>query len=793
MEAAMEKPKLPKGCLWVGIPALVALLAAGLWMIGRQALVYGDPDARLPAGAEPIQVGISEPGPGTTAPAGVALLVDAYAFSPEPILAIELWANDTLVGVHGAPPGGLTEMWAEFTWIPDQPGVYVLLARALTAAGLSADSSGVPITIEPGTKTGAGQIQDPAAPLLVAQNPSDQPAAPAPLLQPAAPPQPPADDDSLGPGEPWEGSPGEWLGQLMAGSPPAKPELTAKAAGCNASLAIRDLSEDEEGFFVYRQSPASPGWERIATLDGQSEFEYIAYTDPAVWGLQTYYAAAFNSEGEAAGNLASLSFPTECLPQPGEQAPEFSALYLSLAELDSSLATDGLYCYKSLDGVHWTRTPAMGFLEPSNSGPAVYEIASLVAPQDQPAPIALECWGWAGGGLNLLGTFKQEKLSELQAFDNSNALAQSVLAIGPVPLEGKSLPKVTSLTLLAPTVRVSYDTADCVSELQKTNVGNIITLIKLCHPGHPLTDIATHPHAYLIWDLDNKQNCEGAVHGLGCTDPPADPTVATWGFRVYDLHQSEEIPVEVYGPLQRVFIVPGPCDLYRAYEVKTFVIYQGGGLIFESTSPDSVAGGPLLPCTEGGKVNVQVTFQWIEFGTTDDDDIDLWGNDDKLELYGRFTLRANMAVNCFFNCPPGAFDGLRSRLMMAEWGNPQGHPGYCHEFYCPQAFNTGQTPLDSVYLCTVNSQDKCIQPWELDHNQLQILVGDGERISVFVKLVDYDEVSDDDIACQGVVFIGPMSLAEWGVASGYGYVTDGANDSAEHCTVYFTYGPAPAD
>ncbi|MBI3160665.1 MAG: hypothetical protein HYZ26_13790 [Chloroflexi bacterium] len=791
----MNKRRLPKGCLWVGITALALLLVIGIAAIGRQALEYTDLDARLPPGAEPIQVGISEPGLGATAPAGVALLVDAYAFSPSPVLAIELWANDTLVGVHGAPPGGLTEMWAEFAWIPEQPGVYVLLARAHTAEDLSADSSGLPITIEPGQKTGAGQAGDAAAPLLVSQGASDLPAAQGPAIQPPAPPQPPGEDDSLGAADPWEGSPGEWFGQLTVGAPPAAPELTAEAEGCNAKLAIHDLSGDEEGFFIYRQSPASPAWERIATLDGQSQFEYITYTDPSSWGLQTYYAAAFNSEGEAAGNLASLSFDPECLPEAGDLAPDFSALYLSLAELDAGQATDGLYCYKSLDGAHWTRTPAMGFLQPSpaGNGPAAYEIASLVVTEGQPTPIALECWGWAGGDLNLLGTFKQDNLSDLLAFDNSSTLAQSVLALAPVALEGKSLPKVTSLTLLAPTVHLSYDTADCVSELQKTNAGNIITLIKLCHPGHPLTDITTHPHAYLIWDLDNKQNCEGAVHDLGCTDPTADPTVATWGFRLYDLHQSEEIPVEVYGSSQRVFIVPGPCDLYRAYEVKTFVIYQGGGLIFESTSPDSVAGGPLYPCTEGGKVNMQVEFHWIEFGTTDDDDIDLWGNDDKLELYGRFTVRANIPVNCFFNCPPGAYDGLRSRLMMAEWGNPQGHDGYCHESYCPQALYTGQTPLDAVYLCTVNSQDNCIQPWELNHNQLQILVGDGERLSVFVKLVDYDEASDDDIACQGVALIGPMSLAEWGVAGGYGYITQGENDSAESCTVYFTYGPAPGN
>ncbi|TAK14459.1 MAG: hypothetical protein EPO32_01565 [Anaerolineae bacterium] len=791
----MNKRKFFRGCLWAGSPILLLLFISGLAALRRQVLNYSDLNARLPPGAAPVQVGISEPGLGNTAPAGAALLVDAYAFSPSPVLAVELWANDTLVGVQGAPSGGLTEMWAEFAWIPDQPGTYVLLARAHTTENLSADSSGLPITIEAGLKTDIAQGEAPAAPLLVSQGASDLPAALAPEIQPPASPQPPGEDNSISAADPWDGSLEEWLSQLTLAAPPPKPELTAEVDSCNAHLAIRDLASDEEGFFIYRQSPASPTWERIATLDGQSQFEYITYTDPTTWGHQTYYAAAFNSQGEAASNLASLAFDPDCLPEAGELAPEFSSLTLSLAELDAGLATDGLYCYKSLDGIHWMRTPATGFLEPTPTadGLANYEVASLVMPEDQPTPIALECWGWAGGNLNLLGSFKQDNLSDLPAFDKSSEFAQSVLSLSPVALEGKSLPKVTSLTLLAPTVHLSYDTADCVNQLKQTHIGNILTLIQLCHPGHPLSDITTHPHAYLIWDMEDTANCEGAEHGLGCLNPATDPTIATWGFRLYDLHQSDEIPIEVYAPAERLYIVPGPCDLYRAFEARTFVIFSGGELIFESLSPASVAGGPLYPCTEQGKVNMAVEFHWITFGTTDDDDIDLWGNDDKLELYGRLTARANEPVLCFINCPPGAYDGLRSRLMMAEWGNPQGHDGYCHESYCPQAFYTGQTQLASVYLCTVDSQDECIHPWELNNNQVQILVGDGERLTVFVNLVDYDQASDDDVACQGSVSIGPMSLAEWGAASGFGYVTQGQNDSAEGCTVYFTYGPAPGN
>ena len=132
-------------------------------------------------------------------------------------------------------------------------------------------------------------------------NPAVLPAPPAGITSPL----PPASGDVPAPAGEWQGSPGDWLTDLTAGSAPAAPELVAAADGCGIRLNIHDLSENEEGFTLYRQTTESPDWVHAADLASHSGKGWIEYQESNLTGGVTYYVSAFNSQGASSSNLVA--------------------------------------------------------------------------------------------------------------------------------------------------------------------------------------------------------------------------------------------------------------------------------------------------------------------------------------------------------------------------------------------------------------------------------------------------------------------------------------------------------
>ena len=204
---------------------------------------------------------------------------------------------------------------------------------------------------------------------------------------------------------------------LTAGSAPATPELVAAADGCGIRLNIHDLSENEEGFTLYRQTTESPDWVHAADLASHPGKGWLEYQESNLTGGVTYYVAAFNSQGESSSNLALVNIDPQACP-PSVPLIEIPALHLKVGELKIDENTGGIYCYTSLDSKNWSRWPEHGSL---NSSASLQEIPPLVKPhllsnlkdkgfetETKTLELNMECWGWQGPNLIAIGNIKDK-------------------------------------------------------------------------------------------------------------------------------------------------------------------------------------------------------------------------------------------------------------------------------------------------------------------------------------------------------------------------------------------------
>ncbi len=345
------EPQRSRRWLW-GLSSILGLLALGLAVLGVITFVsFQVRDYRVQVDAlqlaEPtIAVAITEPSPGAEFAAGLPLLTRIDVKSALALSAIELWANDEFVGLFDQLANESPNTIALIPWIPSSAGDYALIARAVGRAGSIADSNPVFIRVTPSDFLGSG-VPEQNSPVYVGGGgegaaPADLPPAILPPLSIASP----SAEDSVAPAEAWQGSVGDWLGQLTTTAPPLAPALSEPVTGCDVLLQIHDLSDNEDGFFVYRQTQAIPQWKLLTTLDGQSQADFITYTDPGVPGpTSSYKVVAFNSHGDAASNPVSVPLnPADCPTQ------DYPALSVEFVDLLSTESVDELYCYTSFNG-----------------------------------------------------------------------------------------------------------------------------------------------------------------------------------------------------------------------------------------------------------------------------------------------------------------------------------------------------------------------------------------------------------------------------------------------------------
>jgi hypothetical protein len=99
-------------------------------------------------------------------------------------------------------------------------------------------------------------------------------------------------------------------------------------------------------------------------------------------------------------------------------------------------------------------------------------------------------------------------------------------------------------------------------------------------------------------------------------------------------------------------------------------------------------------------------------------------------------------------------------LNIADWETNQ----YATEVYGGfKSWESGTYPLveellcqsDTKYDCKLGGQKTYLQ---YDNNRIRIMVKDGDVLKFQMKLIDYDELSDNDVECEASYSTSPMVL-----------------------------------
>ncbi len=416
----MKRRSLIISCLGISIISICILSVGALAYFFS---IYRDAGIAPLSQTTSAQVAISNPPTATAWRTFEPISIEATAIGPDPFLSIELWVNGEVAEVQ-ASPSNRTPYFASFVWVPDTPGMYSLIARATDVQTATFTSTSVVVLIEDDealTETSrantGGQAGIASDVVLLQEDGAARTAEaaairalnlPAPAQPPIAP-DPPGPNESIGASTAWTGTPGNWITNLIARSKPAAPEIVGAVQGCAAELLIHDISNNEEGFAVYAHSLLWPDWRQVATLSSQSQVDWLSFTHAGTPGLLTFYVSALNGQGEAASNPVSVDIDAARCP---EQPAGLPVLGIELTGLVADPVPERAYCYRSLAGELWSRWPVVGFFTPDQGSFNIQGQVENIVLQDadgqallEDMTLRLECWGWFGGEVELMGEF----------------------------------------------------------------------------------------------------------------------------------------------------------------------------------------------------------------------------------------------------------------------------------------------------------------------------------------------------------------------------------------------------
>ncbi len=848
------------------VGAVVVAAVAALGVIAFKFISYKE-SGGVPADPSFAQVAISYPQQGVQLELNDPMKVEAVAIASKLFTSMELWINGELVGVQAAPSGGAYPFSTFFSWTPVEEGIYSLIAAAIDADGNKEISAGVTAFVAQ-TETEGEQVS-----FDLYGSPSVKPA---PSGGGYSPPEAPSPDESIGPASNWNGATGDWVTSLMAEVKPTAPELYVAPGECGALLQFHDLSDNEEGFAVYRQVGISPMWVKIATLSSQSDVDWITYIDEDIYGAVYYYVSAFNSQGESKSNFVLVSIdPADC---------ELAGKDLVIGKLGvtlqiPSLKAEKVYCYMSTNGMSWERWPLQGFLMPGEGG---HQIAGPIMTlnmggedqiEGEPTHhlnmnLLMECWGWEGGNLQKLGKLVAEGLNP-QADSSLNILGEGMLAeikleTAFMPSQGAIYPigplnnwiagslmdpdqfdwqDVTSAVLPTPRLSVGYNPDWCGAHLPP-DAQNILGKLLYCFP-YPAYDPdkgGMGPQPYLgwrfdgiFWDKHYDQYCP-EWFGEGCISYSnllsiAEETGGKVGFTITALQNGKKTVWNVTEPDLRMFVVPPmtcPGDVkysvrlwYRPGKESVAVAASPDDKISEigemGFSPTKIlyskeSNWTWIPCANPPAPNwtldnqaqyLDITFSDLSFYGIDDgeNDVDFGVTvAESLELYGYFRVKAPSmghweTEHCFFpefgNCDTEQYLADMYRyLLVDEWETEGafrvrevksqfGGSPYTN----PPTINLSDEPLcqsTTKHSCTYEGQGTS---FTTENNTIRVFVTHLDALKLQVKLVDYDEASDDDEVCIGTVMIPSKTLGEWSSMDGAYYTIHGETTDSGKCTV----------
>lgn len=363
-----------------------------------------------------IIVSLTEPPDGESYPISAGLSVRAEAISDGSIARMELWADGELYETYTAPESDLGLLVHYWDWSPRTLGTHTLVARAYNDQNQTAFSNAIHIKgvedpgyfvmvkVEEGdTILSIAQRYNITVDDILRDNPSLEGmtslAVGTELIihigAPAAAHVPSAGAKVLMQLSQWTANRG-----LSPQDAPTPPTLGVSGQGCEATFSIQDTSDNEQGFNIYRLDPGAMSFSKLISLPANDGSETPSYQDSNLFGLYSYYVAAFDADGEVASNLVSLNIiDSNCA---GEPTTVNDLGFLTVGVED-------YYLYVSINAGGWQRFPADDFVYLKKSqGLDFGAVAQSLAPNFVgDISMSGEVWGMVNGAATLLGTFEK--------------------------------------------------------------------------------------------------------------------------------------------------------------------------------------------------------------------------------------------------------------------------------------------------------------------------------------------------------------------------------------------------
>ena len=331
---------------------LLIVAVIGLLVLGSVAYVAwprGGPPAPALASATPPRVPIAVSlgrTSSTTAVVDHETTISVHTLGEASIQAIELWAGTERVALEMADSSS-PAMHARLSWVPEQAGPTVLVARAIDAMGRVAQSNALRVDVA----AADGTASVPRA--VLAQ-----------------------DSDAL----------------VL---PLGLPAVQATVDGCEVTLDVAAL-DDASGFTVYALPPSGFSFLALASL--AADLDETAYQVPSTGGSSTFVIGAFDAAVEVLGPPVTVDVPEAC----GEDG------WTGGVELHDGVVVGGppvdrgyLYLQQGADAA--VRIPAAGaFVDPDEDGSL--QFGDLLPALTGTEPLYLEAWGWQGDTLVHMGS-----------------------------------------------------------------------------------------------------------------------------------------------------------------------------------------------------------------------------------------------------------------------------------------------------------------------------------------------------------------------------------------------------
>ncbi len=764
------------------------------------------------------QITIKSPADGATLSLGSPVIINVAASGPNPFQQVELLIDGVVSRVEAAPTANTTFFEVEFDWTPNEPGAHQLVARATdNTARLQASAAVLTIVSPEAPLPKPDEISE-----EITQPDSESESNIDAVVQPSidffipnfAPAAAGAPDpgDVIGTGKPWTGTPGNWITNLTTQSAPSPPNLVGATGTCGANLTFQDVSDNEEGFRIYRSDLNAANWTQIAQLAAESQPAWLTFADSNIAGQINYYVTAFNSQGESGSNIVLVNIGSADCPPPESNVSTF----VELTHLSLNTPAEQKYCYISLGDDLWGRWPNEGFL---NDSEGKIELVNPIFPisldgeppsDQQGSRFLLECWGWLDGSLDLIGKFDIEPpeggygtvdLSTLDAFieltffEFDPATMQTLESDNDIPFPYQLYlrkPWVTNLS--------SIDFGEgCLLSVDLDVVGpgycNGDRFGTKKVPGTPFD----YEFQYVFWAPGFKNDC---VISYTCFYPPdlhffglRDEVVnGEFGFNVYmtapAVGLTKALARSFPSPNHLVYVPPGwvsssDCSGKLDIGVSSYFIPTGSDQMFESETVWKMIPEPC-PVEDSAIMELELKQLWFH-GITEEPGVGEW-----LDINAGFFLLPNWDGNALYLAKPP--EQTSANCPAPDGVAPDDAGQYAGE--CPLGVVDTKYQVSNLLLCYGPIlSESCSEPFSYSSNSLFFTAynpGDGPDKSPPLfgfAFRDHDTNSATDEFCEGSLQLPAQSFAEWSDPSDQSYEITVPFNGIAGCTINIKVRP----